>query len=336
VETGLRRCSWQALLYLQPQAGRSGLEWTFNMSSVSAAFATVSTLTLAHACALQLNSPDQSCISCFASKADVEVLAAAHELCMPYSDGLVYGVASGARLSILRWLHTLRASPLPRYIDRYAATSGCVDTLKWLQVTGIAFTADTVTHAARCRRLPALQFLYEQGCSLQDGGSACEWAATAGDFEVLRWLRNHGGSKDVVTIAAAFGRSATVELMQWLQQRPGIAFSADTMQAAVASGNLHVCQYLQAVGCDANEEGFLRAALSGNVEIVRFLHEHGCPWELRAVLRQSAAVGHVDVLTYLWHSGVQADAVLLTDMLNAAAAGNHLETAQWLRDQGAL
>jgi Ankyrin repeats (3 copies) len=163
-------------------------------------------------------------------------------------------------------------------------------------------------------------------------------AATAGDFEVLRWLRNHGApwNKYVVTIAAASGRSATVELMQWLQQRPGIAFSADTMQAAVASGNLHICQYLQAVGCDANEECFLSAALSGNVEIVRFLHEHDCPWELRAVLRQSAAGGHVGVLTYLWHSDVKADAVLLTDMLNAAAAANHIEAAQWLLEQGAL
>jgi hypothetical protein len=156
-----------------PRPRRSGLEWAFNMSAVSAAFATVSTISLAHACGLQLNSPYQSCISCFASKADVEVLAAAHELGMPYSDGLVYGVASGARLSTLRWLHTQRACSLPRYIDRYAAAGGCVNTLKWVQGKGIAFTADTVTHAARCRRLPALQFLYEQGCSLQDGGSAC-------------------------------------------------------------------------------------------------------------------------------------------------------------------
>jgi hypothetical protein len=94
--------------------------------------------------------------------------------------------------------------------------------------------------------------------SIQEQGSACEWAATAGYFEVLRWLRDHGApwNKYVVAIAAASGRSATVELMRWLQQQPDLAFTADTMQAAVNAGNLHMCQYLQAAGCTGNEECF--------------------------------------------------------------------------------
>jgi hypothetical protein len=145
----------------------SGFEWTSNMTSFSAAFANVSTIRLAYDCGLQLNRPDQTYIPWFASEvADIEVLAVAHELGMPYSENLLYGLASLACFPVLHWLYAEQKCPLPKYIDTRAAESGCVTTLRWLKAVGVSFTADTVTHAARYRRLPALQYLYEQSCSL--------------------------------------------------------------------------------------------------------------------------------------------------------------------------
>jgi hypothetical protein len=72
----------------------------------------------------------------------------------------------------------------------------------------------------------------------------------------------------------------------------------------------------------------------GHAATLQWLFEHGCPWH-PLIMRTAVGSGSVAVMEYLQQQGVVSTAAQLTAMLLYAGENNHLQAAQWLRQQGA-
>jgi hypothetical protein len=163
-------------------------------------------------------------------------------------------------------------------------------------------------------------------------------AALSGDAAKLAWLchEQHCPLPDGIVAAAAEGGS--VEMLQWLKQK-GFAFSKHAFfWAAGRPHNIPVLQFLLNEGCEWGELTCHAAAGSGDVDMLRFLRDSGCPWLAAKILSAAveARANNAAMLQYLWDQGVQADAAQLTELLDFAGVSGMLESAQWLRQQGAL
>jgi hypothetical protein len=71
------------------------------------------------------------------------------------------------------------------------------------------------------------------------------------------------------------------------------------------------------------------------VDILHWLREQGCPCNPEAVRCLAAADDDLDLVLYIAEVQPAASAAQLTQMLNVAGANGSLETAEWLRQQGA-
>jgi hypothetical protein len=86
-------------------------------------------------------------------------LQVAHELGLALTQEVLTGATSVPKL---QWLHVEQGCPLPASIVHYAARYGSIETLRWLQQHGCAFTASTCESAAVGAHLHVLRFLCDQ------------------------------------------------------------------------------------------------------------------------------------------------------------------------------
>jgi hypothetical protein len=96
-----------------------------------------------------------------------------------------------------------------------------------------------------------------------------------------------------------------------------------------------MCQFLLDKQCTWDRSSTYSAVCGGHIELLRWLVGSGCPWDGRDLCCAAAERGHIEVLSYLQQQGFQADADLLTRMLDKAACYDKLPAAKWLKDQGA-
>jgi hypothetical protein len=208
-----------------------------------------------------------------------------------------------------------------------------VATLKAARELGMHYTGLTILGAAERNELGVVQFLHAQGCPWH--WRVAEAAAKRSNFEMLRWIKEHGcdwHERDILIEAA---RSGNIEMTAWVKQQPGAVYDLSVMAAAARSGRTAMCEYLHTEQCPWDERACDAAAYSGHPNTLRWLHEHGCPWDAYEVCAAAAAGGSVDVMLYLQQEGIMSELGMLSYMLNAAGARNHLAAAQWLRQQGA-
>eukprot|EP00953_Heterococcus_sp_UTEX-ZZ885_P020286 11358-Heterococcus_DN1.PRE.2 len=74
----------------------------------------------------------------------------------------------------------------------------------------------------------------------------------------------------------------------------------------------------------------------GHLNTLRYMHKRDWPWEAVRACELAAASGSIGIIKYI----VEQDSLVftaaqLTNMLNAAGCNGELETAKWLRQQGA-
>jgi hypothetical protein len=152
----------------------------------SSAFSSVSRLQLAADCGLLLATGLK--LQRNAGRyADIETLALAHELGLPYTARVVRGAAVSGSLLKLKYLHLEQDCTLPDNISWPAAESGSIEVLTWLRQQGCHFDAGTCERAATGKQALSVVTVYSstakhstcQSCSI-------EWEQTLQDVILQR------------------------------------------------------------------------------------------------------------------------------------------------------
>jgi hypothetical protein len=106
---------------------------------------------------------------------------------------------------------------------------------------------------------------------------------------------------------------------------------------AAGSGHADILRYLDEHGCPHDSVAACNAAaLGGYINTLSYMHERTWPWDAIRACELAAVSGSIDIIKHI----VEQDSLVftaaqLTKMLNAAGCHEQLETAQWLRQQGA-
>jgi hypothetical protein len=296
---------------------------TPRMTLCSAVFASSALVRLACASGL-FNNSSRKLQHIAGRTADMRALRIAQELGLQLTSNVIVGAAESDTVLNLHWLHKLQGCPLPQGICDWAAKSGSISTLKWLQQHGSASTANTCTGAAACAHVRVLQFLRDEGCECDE--SACKAAARNAHMPTLKWLHEHGCPWFADCICADAAAGGSIEELLYLKQQGGI-LNEYTLTRAARKGQLAVCEFLVAEQCPCDVRACERAAAAGFLEIVRFLHESGCPWEAGSVCERAAESGNVELLQYLWQQGCAFNA----QVMSTAAAKGHTQLCEFLR-----
>jgi hypothetical protein len=308
----------------------------------SAAFSSASRLRWAHDGGMPLSAEKQW--ARLGRIADVETLAAAHELFEPCVAAVVQGAAESGCLVKLSWLHCQHSSCCQFLHDAALEEAGDAFFAVALGEQEVEVASDcfyseqVIAAAAGAGHVHVLSYMREHGCTLLE--SACMGAAAGGQIAVLRWLREVGcawatSGPPKLRIATAAAEGGSVEVMQFLHEQ-GVPFDESAMVSAAAGGHLPVCKFLGSLQCPCNEMCCNAAAHWGHVQVLQWLCRQGCPCKPGDLARWAGTGGSIATIAHVAAAAAPARrARALQLMLNYAGGHNHLAAAQWLRAQGA-
>jgi hypothetical protein len=320
------------------EGGEVKVTCTARMTLFSAVVASASRLQLAHACGLELGEESADCWRLHLAVGrygETATLAKAHELGMKLGRIVSMGAARADSPHNLIWLVEERNMPLITGMLHQAIDGGNVEIVRWLLQQGCEADDDALEHAANNAHWDLVFYLHEEaGHPLTTALTTA--AARLGDLVALQRLRAAGCPWDAGLISTDACRSGSIPLLRWLKEQ-GVGFTARTLGSAASRGHIDLCEYLLSVDCPMDASACVVAANYSQTATVRWLHEHGCPWNAFAVCVVAAECGNVELIQYVLANVPQgaAGAEALTILLNAAAACEQLEAAQWLRAQGA-
>jgi len=137
-----------------------------------------------------------------------------------------------------------------------------------------------------------------------DTFSLCTIAATEGQLEVLKWLRENDfpWSERTCNVAAQGGH---LEVLQWAHAN-GCPWDEDTCSGAAEGGHLEVLQWAHANGCPWDWETCRMAALRDHLEILQWARANDCPWDA-TTCSGAAEGGHLKVLQWAHANGCPGD-----------------------------
>jgi hypothetical protein len=157
--------------------------------------------------------------------ADVPTLRLAEDLGMALSASTVKGAACSDRASIVQYLIGVGQCSGDSSVAEYAVHSGNVDILKGLRRNNFEFYSRCCTEAATAGQLGALQFVL----------SFLSCACSSGTDGLCALC----GSLKHVTLPAV-AKGGYIEIVQWLQQQPGVEVSEKTMSSAASGGHITI------------------------------------------------------------------------------------------------
>jgi hypothetical protein len=200
--------------------------------------------------------------------------------------------------------------------------------------TRLSMGADACKAAAQKGALQILRYLHENGCPW-DAVDVCSAGAASGHLDIVRYMHEQGCTLDT-TLSRAAARGGHLSIVRYLHEH-GRAWDAAVSLYAVQGGHLSVLRYLDDHGCPNNGVAACNAAArGGHIDTLRYMHERNRPWDAVRACELAAASGSVDIIKdVVEQDNLVFTAGQLTSMLNAAGSHDQLETAQWLRDQGA-
>ena len=209
-----------------------------------------------------------------------------------------------------------------------AAHVGNIELMKFLRDHGGTFASRTkpiVAVAAGRGNLPAVKWLYKQGCELDSvspsGSSALMHAASRGHKDIVVWLakkgcdfnRTNDEGDTALSWASEQGRHSVVK---WLVKHGANSihtnrFGLFPISLAASNGHLNIIEWLLANGCPLEPRllpmrslTLTNAARHGQLQVVRFLVTH-CqvsPLAMDGVgkssLQYACERGHVEVFRY--------------------------------------
>jgi hypothetical protein len=189
------------------------------------------------------------------------------------------------------------------------------------------FKVDASSAGMHCSKA-TLQTAYELGLTSTEE-VACG-AAASGDLEKLVWLVDEQQCPlTSLCITAMAASTGNMQMLRWLKQRGCVFGELTSLLAAGKAKNVPVLQFLLSEGCKWHSEILGRAAAVGDLEQLQWLHQHGVA--LRSSVSWSAA-GRGSMAMYEWfqQQGVQFECMTL----EYAAAHNRLQLCDWLRSAG--
>jgi len=152
-------------------------------------------------------------------------------------------------------------------VCNYAAFRGSLRLLKWTRENNrVGWSVLTCHYAVLNRRLPALQYLHENGCPWDS--TTCFYAAQSGHLPVIQYLHENGCPWD-----------------------------SGTCSAAAQNGHLLALQYLHENGCPWDSGTCSAEAQNGHLLALQYVHENGCPWDSYTCCN-AANNGHRGCLQY--------------------------------------
>jgi hypothetical protein len=255
--------------------------------------------------------------------ADVQTLSLAAELGMTFNLDTIKAAAASGHVDAFNYVLKGQQSALTSRscVECQAIRSGNIDMLKCLTQNGFVFSRDSCGLAATAGQLPALQYI------LSTYSCRCHDVAYNVKCKVCSWLAHSSLS--------SAARSGNIEMVQWLEQQQGVQSDQDAITSAASRGRTNVCEYLHSQQYQWSSAATDAAARGGHTDTLVWLHEHGCPWDTTSIHIAAARSGSVAAMQYLLQQGVVTRTAQLTKMLQIVGAHSKLETAQWLRQQGA-
>lgn len=158
----------------------------------------------------------------------------------------------------------------------------------------------------------------------------CEGAASGGQLEVLKWLKeNDCPLGPSISPYAAF--NGHLEVLKWLEQYSGRA-NCDIIQKAAKGGRFEVLKWLYLNHYHLNKHTFFAAAEEGHLEILKWLIARGHrPWIWdKSTSRYAVLGGHLDVLKWLRENRCPWNK---QECINEAKNKGHLEILEWIESQ---
>ncbi|KAG5177888.1 hypothetical protein JKP88DRAFT_202092 [Tribonema minus] len=264
------------------------------------------------------------------------------EHALPFTPRTMQYAAEDGHLPALQWLHQ---AGCPYDIDKLcafrAASGGHVEVLQWLsQQRKLPFTPQTMTCAAKHRRLSALQWLCQAGC-LYDIGDLCSVSLNNAVLELtpmhMEWLRSLRGSWSRKMVTDALfnlgGCPSAQEMVVWLRSKgaewPRLA-DVGTLEYNIADAQAVLWAAQQ--GCPWGHWTPRCCAIvsRGRYSIKKMLHDAGCPGRV-TLMDKAAAGGHIEVLQWLH----QEHALPFRSVtMSCAAEYGQLAALQWLHQAG--
>lgn len=182
------------------------------------------------------------------------------------------------------------------------------DVLRWaISSNDIGLIKEICNVAAGTGRLKVLDNIFSKSddgilVSLRNNWYLCAHAASKGQLESVKWLRNNGCAWN----------------------------NAYAITKAAEGGHLSTLKYLHVNGCEWNYMACTLAVSRGHLETLKYLRENGCEFHEEECLDTAAGFGQLRILKYLFESGSKFHSSICYE----AAEGEHLHILKFLRDNG--
>jgi hypothetical protein len=266
--------------------------------------------------------------------ADAATLQVALELGLAGADMLKGAAYAGSvtKLDLLqaKFLELSKKVILPDDICAYAASSGSIEALQWVEKWGGLRLDTALFQAAKFGHMNLLDHIYHEYDHHLDIDLLSE-AAKNGRLSAVEWLFEHDAPYDAATICGGAAESGDHQLVQFVKSKGG-EINESTIRDAAWRGHLALCQQLHSEQCPWDENAVAWAGAAGHTELVKWLVEHGCPYDAADVCREAAEHGHLDVIQYMLQL-VPLGPGELMHTLDVAGMHYQWQVAAWLRQQ---
>jgi hypothetical protein len=261
--------------------------------------------------------------------ADVPTLQVAIQLGMAVPE-MMRGAAYAGCVNKLNFLEGIWGSStqneLPDDLCAYAASSGSVEALQWVDERGLLQTDTVLLQAAKFDHVNLLEYIYSKDCALSLSLLLLSVAARHGHQGAVAWLFEHNAPYDAETICGDAAESGDLQLLRFVKDKGG-EINECIIRDAALRGHLALCQHLHSKGCPWDEQA---VTIAGGEVVSRAR----LFYDADAVCTVAAERGRLPVMQHM----LQLERLSLeqmTELLSAAAANDHLHVAQWLAKQGA-
>lgn len=224
-----------------------------------------------------------------AFRGDLNTLKWLRDIGCPMKDAYCIG-AGGGRLEILKWLRDEGIDiPDDSFMTQSAASGGHIHVLEWLLEINYPISRRGYFHATRTGSVDVFKWLLEKNIEM-GGEYMCQVAASAGQLDMLKWLRAEGYHWDKSVCSSAVSKSH-VDVLKWAIENGcpyDLGECIDQISRAYNYGkikpnaqrDLETVQYLHDLGCRFDRPVLCaRAAALGNLEMLKSLRKYGCPWD---------------------------------------------------------
>jgi hypothetical protein len=181
--------------------------------------------------------------------------------------------------------------------------------------------------AASKGKLDVLKWAYYHGCLIDV--QVCASAARIGHFGMLKWLHKHGceWNRWVCENAAESGR---LDILKWARKR-GCPWDADTCSRAALKGHLSVLKWARKHGCPWNESTVYEAIRGGHLHIIMWIKKHQCPCAESNIFYFASVYGKLNIFKWAMTNCVYYKPLLCVEL---AARNGHSHIIQWILDNG--